>query len=182
MALVLNFVAFQIGWFSAVLSATWNQPRLGALVMAVVVLVHLVTVPRAGPELALVLLCGVIGGIWDSILVSMGWVAYPSGMVFQGAAPYWIVAMWMLFATTLNQSLRWLKGRPALAVLFGVAGGPLAYFTGEKLGGIQLVQMQEALLALAVGWGAMMPLLLLLATRFDGVTVHDDARQGWVLD
>jgi len=182
MAMVLNFVAFQIGWFSAVLSATYNQPWFGALVMAGVILVHLATVRRAGPELVLLLACGVIGGIWDSLLVSMGWVAYPSGMVFQGAAPYWIVAMWMLFATTLNQSLRWLKGRPALAVLFGTMGGPLAYFTGEKLGGIQLVQLQEALLALAIGWGAMMPLLLLLAARFDGVTVRADVRQGWILD
>ena len=33
--------------------------------------------------------------------------------------------MWMLFATTLNVSMRFLRGRPWMAAVFGLTGGPL---------------------------------------------------------
>lgn len=182
MSIFINFLAFQMGWFSAVISASIHRPWLGALIMAGVILIHLRTVERAVPELMLVLACGLVGSIWDSVLVSSGWVAYPSGMLLPGLAPYWIVAMWMLFATTLNRSLGWLKGRPLLAILFGAVGGPASYFAGEKLGGIVLVDTTAALTALAIGWGAMMPALLAIAGRYNGVSVEADAEQGWILD
>ncbi|MGB5202220.1 MAG: DUF2878 domain-containing protein, partial [Sedimenticolaceae bacterium] len=83
-------------------------------------------------------------------------------------APYWIVAMWMGFATTLNVSLGWLKGRYWLAALFGAVGGPLAYLAGAKLGGITLISSEAALTALALGWATIMPLLMYLAARLDG--------------
>ena len=44
-----------------------------------------------------------------------GWLAYPSGTFIAGLAPYWIVGMWMLFATTLNITFRWLHERMWLA-------------------------------------------------------------------
>lgn len=163
----LNFVAFQAAWFAAVLSAAAGSPWIAAVVVALVVAIHLWRSARPRGELGLVIACAVLGGAWDSLLVAVGWVAYPSGMVFAFAAPYWIVAMWMSFATTLNVSLAWLKGRDALAVAFGAAGGPLAYFAGEKLGGIVLVDRPAALVALGLGWAIMMPLLLRLADRID---------------
>ena len=91
------------------------------------------------------------------VLVASGWVSYPSGQWHAALAPYWIVAMWIGFATTLNVSLGWLKGRYWLATLFGAAGGPLAYLAGAKLGGITLVSSDAAPLALALGWAAIMP-------------------------
>ena len=65
--------------------------------------------------------------------------------------PYWILAMWALFATTLNASLGWLHGRPALAGALGMLSGPLAYWAGARLGAIELVQPAAALAALALG-------------------------------
>ena len=68
-------------------------------------------------------------------------------------------ALWSLFAITLNVSLRALRGRPAVGALLGLAGGPLAYLGGEKLGAVAFAQPANALLALAL----MMPLLALYA-------------------
>lgn len=170
MALFINFVAFQLGWFASVLSAAALAPWFGALVVLGVLAMHLARAARPRAELALLVLCGGIGGLWDSFLVTMGWVAYPSGMFMEGAAPYWIIMMWLLFATTLNVSMGWLKGRPLLAAGFGLAGGPLSYIAGEKLGGIILVDTQAALIALALAWAVLMPLLLLLAERLNGIT------------
>ena len=74
----------------------------------------------------------------------------------------------MLFATTLNVSMRWLRGRDMLAAFFGLIGGPLTYLAGQKLGGIVLVDQFAALLALGIGWAVMMPILLRLSEVLDG--------------
>lgn len=182
MAIFVNFVAFQIGWFSVVLSAAAGQPWAGTLIVAAIVALHLYCSEKGRDELALLATCGVIGGVWDSLLVGFGWVAYPAGMILPFLAPYWIVAMWISFATTLNASLAWLKGRTALAVTFGAAGGPLAYLTGEKLGAIELVDPLAAYVALGAGWAVMMPLLLKLADRFDGFAARRGPGQDWILD
>jgi hypothetical protein len=76
--------------------------------------------------------------------------------------------MWALFATTLNLSMSWLKGRPWLAAAFGAVGGPLAYVAGRKLGGVEMNEPALALLVQGLGWAVMMPLLLRLAARLNG--------------
>jgi hypothetical protein len=78
--------------------------------------------------------------------------------------------MWMLFGTTLNLSMGWLKGRPILAAAFGAIGGPASYIAGQKLGGIIFLDYYAALIALAIGWAISMPILLALSTRLDGIS------------
>jgi hypothetical protein len=168
-ALIINFAGFQLGWFAAVLSAAALVPAVGAAVIAGVIALHLARAANPRAEFALLLLCGAVGGAWDSLLVAQGFVTYPSGNFAAGVAPYWIVMMWMLFATTLNVSMGWLKGRPLLAAGFGLVGGPLSYLAGQKLDGIVLVEPVSAMIALGVGWALMMPALLLLAERFNGI-------------
>jgi hypothetical protein len=76
--------------------------------------------------------------------------------------------MWLSFATTLNVSLRWLRKRLWTAAGFGAIGGPVSYFAGQQLGALQFVNNGAALAALAVGWGLVIPGLILLAERLDG--------------
>ena len=82
----------------------------------------------------------------------------------------WIVTMWMLFGTTINLSMRWMRGRPLLASAFGFVGGPLAYIAGHKIGGIVFVDQTAAIAMLAIGWAVMMPVLMRLGERMDGVS------------
>jgi hypothetical protein len=76
-----------------------------------------------------------------------------------------MVALWALFATTLNESLRMLQTRPWIAALFGAVGGPLAYYAGAGLGALHFVDPGAMLGALTVGWALATPLLLSLARR-----------------
>lgn len=170
MHLLINFAAFQVGWFSSVIGAAKQMPWLGPLAFLVVLAIHLRRAHRPRSELGLVLTCGVIGVFFDSLLVAVGWVTYPSGLFNDLMAPYWIVTMWMLFGTTLNLSMGWLKGRPLLAAFFGAIGGPASYLAGQKLGGIEFLEFYPAVIALGIGWALVMPVLMKLAERLDGVT------------
>jgi hypothetical protein len=165
---LLNFVVFQAAWFACVVGAARGHATAGTLAVAAAVALHLWLAPRREPELWLVGCVVAIGLVWDSLLVVAGLASYPTGTFAPGLAPHWILAMWALFATALNLSLGWLKGRPILAALLGAVGGPLAYFAGYRLGAIEAPQLGTLLLAQAAGWAVLMPLLCALAARANG--------------
>ena len=177
MFFVLNVTAAQIGWFGSVFGGAQQMPWIGPLAALIALSIHFYFARRPIEELILIMSCAAIGAAFDSALVAAGWVQYYSGQFSDVMAPYWIITMWMLFATTLNVSMRWLRGRNRLAMIFGFIGGPLAYIGGEKLGGIELVNQFAALAALGIGWAVMMPILLWLAQTFDGISEEPVARR-----
>ena len=168
MQVIVNFVLFQLAWFACVLGAANGLPWVGPLVVTVVAAYHLLRVPEPRAEMILLLVVALIGLAFDSMLVASGWLVYSSGQWHPLMAPYWIVAMWVAFATTFNVSMHWLKGRALMAILFGAAGGPLAYLAGAKLGAVVIADPLAATLALGLGWGLLMPVLMWVATHFDG--------------
>lgn len=166
--ILLNFVAFQVAWFACVLGGANDLALAGTLTVAAAVGLHLRLAPRPRPELALIAIAALVGTVWDSLLVGLDLMRYPAGTFAPGLAPHWIIAMWALFATTLNVSMSWMKGRPVLAVAMGAVGGPLAYLAGQRLGAVEMPDPVLALAAQAAGWAVMMPALTLLAARLDG--------------
>lgn len=170
MKLALNLFTFQLGWFACVLGAALGMPGAGPVVVLGISVLHLLRARRPQPELRLMLWAMALGLLVDSLLLASGWLRYPSGMWLPGLAPYWIVAMWALFATTLNISLTWLRGRPVLAAVLGGVGGPLSYLAGARLGGVVMVEPAWALTAIAIAWSFAMPMLMKLAVRFDGIS------------
>jgi len=171
-AIIINALVFQAGWLCCVLAGANQLPWLGTLTALLIVAGHITYARDSRKELSLILIAGGIGAVWDSFLVYAGWLNYPSGILIEGTAPHWIVAMWLLFATTLNVSLRWLKQRRLLAGVLGAVSGPAAYFAGWKLGGVQMPDPVIAMLALGFGWALFMPLLMSLSNRFDGMTLQ----------
>jgi hypothetical protein len=169
MKLVLNFIVFQAAWFSCVLGAANGLPWAGPLAVLAAVMLHLRLSRQPSLEIRLILAAVALGLLADAALLATGWVAFPNGAWLPGAAPYWMAAMWALFATTLNVSMRWLRSRLWLAMAAGAIGGPLSYWAGERLGAMSFVEPVPALLAIAAAWVVAMPLLTLLSCRFDGV-------------
>ena len=170
-----NIALFQAGWLACVLGAANGVPAIAPLVAAAVVARHVSTSPAPRRELALVGFACAIGAIFDSALAAGGLIVYREGVVVDGAAPYWIVALWALFASTLNRSLAWLHGRYALAAVLGAVAGPLSYWAGARLGALELGRPAAAAAALALGWAAILPALLRLARTVDSPVAADRA-------
>jgi len=165
---LFNFAAFEAGWLACVLGAANNMPWLGPVAVAILVALHLKMSANPGPETRLIILAVVMGLVFDSLLVTSGWLTYPNGMLVPGFAPYWILAMWALFATTLNVSMSWIKANLAFAAVMGAIFGPLSYLAGQRLGGLQFVDDTASIVALAIIWAIAMPLLVIAARRHDG--------------
>lgn len=167
---LLNFILFQIGWFACVLSSANGHPSSGVLIALVIIAWHLWRSRRPSRELSLILVAMLIGTVWDSFLVWQSLLDYHSGILVPDTAPYWIIIMWGLFATTLNLSLGWLKQRLLLAGLLGAIAGPLAYFGGARLDALTMPRPLLAYLALAIGWAVFTPVLARLSRCLDGYT------------
>ena len=162
----MNFAVFQAGWFACVLAAARGHSWAGIAVVAAIALGHVAMAPNSRAELTLLAAAAVIGAIFDTALAMTGWIRYAGGAA--NLAPPWIVAMWVLFATTLNISLAWIKSRPFAAIALGAVGGPLAYLAGERLGALWFDERGVALLTLAVGWGVVTPVLCTIARHANG--------------
>lgn len=175
MRLFFNFFGFQVGWFACVYGAANTRPLLGPLVVLIIVTIHLAISKNTYKELILLTVVGLIGLFWDSLLMIFGLVTYPSGVIFSGLAPYWVVSMWVLYATTLNVCLHWLRKRYFLSIFLGALLGPLAYFIGEKLGGINILNHRYSLFFIGVGWAMILPMLNVVSKRLDGAIFAENS-------
>ena len=167
MNLILNFGIFHIGWLACVLGAASDMALTGSLIAILLIALHLFRVANFRTEFYLVMAAVVIGFLWETLLLSQQWLAYAGTSIGSSLAPYWLVVMWALFATTINVSMAWMKNRWLLAVVMGAVFGPMAFVAGEKLGAVQFLDSQSALIALACGWAILMPLILWIADKIN---------------
>lgn len=170
--IIINFIVFQIGWLACVIGGAQHLPWLGTLLTLLYIPLHIMAMPAPRQELYFILLVGLLGLVWDSILVATGLTLFPSGILLENTAPHWIVALWILFASTVNVSLRWLQQRWILAAILGAIAGPASYYIGQRLGGVDFNNMLLSLTVLAVAWAFFMPLILWLSERFDGMAPY----------
>lgn len=168
MTVIINLLLYQAGWFACVLSAAGGRPWIGVIAVAFVVAWHLARASQPLPELALIGAAVAAGALFETLLVQSGWVRFENGVLIDGTAPYWMIALWANFATTLNVSLRALRSYPWLAAAFGAVGAPAAYFAGVKLGAMEFTAVALALAAIGVGWALLSPALFGAARRLDG--------------
>jgi hypothetical protein len=162
-----NLLAFQLGWFACVLGAARGRPWAGTCVALLLVGAHLWRTPRRAAEWRLIATAALLGAVGDTLLARSGWLRYAAGALLPATAPLWIIALWMLFATTLRHSLAWLQRRPLVSAACGALGGPLAYFGGARLGALVVERPMPAYGALAAGWAGATVLLVHMAARHD---------------
>jgi hypothetical protein len=172
-----NFGVSQLGWFAAVLGAAQHRPLAGTACAVAAVGWHLAVSSRPPQEARLVAGACLLGFAFETWVALQGHVAYPSGQPDPRLAPYWMVALWGLLAIAPNVTLRWLKRRPLLAALLGALGGPAAFAAGVRLGGARFVDPLPALVTLACGWALLLPALMALSNRYDGVAVAAPAAE-----
>ena len=169
-----NVVAFEAAWFACLLGVAHGQAGWGTAAVVVAIAWHVAISARPATELALAGVLCAIGLAAESVMVALGHVAYPAGQPVAALPPYWLVALWGEFAMAPNVTLRWLKRRPWLAAALGAVFDPLSFLGGARLGAARLVDEPAALVSLAVMWALLMPLLMAVSDRLDGVILRPD--------
>lgn len=172
---LLNFVVFQAGWFACVLAGAVPDDVIPVVAALVAVGVHL-AVTRSTREGAMIVAVAAGGLVVDVTLTSLGALEFHPDAARLGVIPVWIVSLWLVFATTFNASLKWMAGRPLLAFVLGAIGSPLSYRAGMSFDAVTIPgdELWPNWIAIGVGWGIAMPLLMAIAQRI--VDQPDDRR------
>ena len=84
MQILVNLVAFKIGWLACVLGGAHGMPLIGTLIALAIVALHVANAAAPARELSLVLIAGFIGAAWDSAMAGSGLLVYASGTLFAG--------------------------------------------------------------------------------------------------
>ena len=125
--------------------------------------------PGRASETQLLLSAGLVGLVADTLVKACGALSEAGPSCFPALAPAWLLPLWLIFATTLNGSMSWMADRIWLGVLFGAVGGPLSYWSGARMGALQLrAPLVQSLAWIALEWAIAMPVLLGLRARITG--------------
>ncbi|MEC7816169.1 MAG: DUF2878 domain-containing protein [Pseudomonadota bacterium] len=153
---IVNFVLFQIGWFACVV-----YPGMAAVGLVVVFLgLHMALVSQKRfAELQFIGFGVVLGSLMDTLWFRTD-VLSLVGNEDVLIAPPWLVAIWVIFMTTLCHSLNWVGQKKWLPWVLAPFAGPFAYWSASKLGIVTLPDLWISLAAMAVGWMLLFPLLL----------------------
>ncbi|HEY5673398.1 MAG TPA: DUF2878 domain-containing protein [Malonomonas sp.] len=163
---VINVVLYQLGWFSCVLGAAWGYPLFGSLFALLLLAIHLLLAAERKAEMKLMLCACLLGVVIDSSQQALGVFSFKTDPDWPLWLPLWIFIIWAQFATLFRFALFWLSGRYLLAALFGLVGGPLAYWGGVRLGAAQFgANPLFSIIMLALVWALVTPLLFWLSSR-----------------
>ena len=171
-SIITNFLLFQLGWFACVLGGAYDQALLGSLIAMMVIAYHFYQAPHALQEFQLLLVALLIGFVFESIVTSQEFARYSHGQLLDDIAPLWMILMWPLFATTLNLSMRWLKGiAPLLVALIGALFAPLAYYAGNRLGAVEYDDLIVSMGLIAIAWAVLLPAMVTMSLKLNGYSV-----------
>jgi hypothetical protein len=172
LAMAGNVVGFQLVWLASVAGAGMGLAWPGPVAAVVFVALTLCYGGMARDDRRLLAIALLLGLLVDSAFAASGWLRYAEPWPWAWAAPVWIMSLWAGFALTLNHSMRFLRDRPVFAALFGLVGGPLAYWTAARaFDAVSFgAPMLWVMLALAVAWALVLPLLYALDRRIAGIS------------
>ena len=162
----INLLAYQTAWFSCVFGAAYDRIEISYWVCAGALILNTFLSRTRYIDWTLVLITGVLGGLFESLVLNEHWVIYKATAI-PSIAPIWIILLWMVFGTTLNHSLHWLQRKLTLSVLFGLLGGPVAWYAGSRIGALELVPGPVTYIVIGLGWAILMPLLAYIAQNLN---------------
>lgn len=167
--ILLNLAGLQAGWMACVLGAATEHPWAGTWLAVLIAVAHMLRAADPGHELKLALATAALALLWNGLLLATGLLAFPADGIAEWIAPAWTLALGPLLATTFNGALRDVRHRPWRAALLGSVFAPLAYVAGDQAGAVILPYPEIAVGLLGLGGMVLLPLLLWLARRWDGV-------------
>lgn len=158
-----QFLAFNLAWASAVAGGAGGWPWVGAVPAVAVLALHLaLSRARLWAELRLVAAIALFGIVLETGFMGAGLVTYSGTPVLGVLPPIWVWALWLGFASLPSGSLAWLQGRPGLQMLLGLACGPLAYWTGARMGAAA-PPPPGSLVVIGLAWALALRTIMMLA-------------------
>lgn len=157
---IANLIVFQMGWLVCVIAGD----LYAVLFTCAAFVFHYHYLSSNRSEWLLIGIIAAVGCLWDLTIAQFAVLQF-TGPVPLGI-PVWLICLWLLFATTFQHSMAWLKGWPLLSAIFAAILGPASYWSGTQLAEVRFgLPIITALLVISAGWAILFPAGLQLAAR-----------------
>ena len=167
---IINAVFFYLIWWGCILGIRLDLYYLGPILFVVFIMVHLTIISNVKKEVKLILRCGVLALIVESLHRYSELLSY-EGYLLSGSLlpPLWIICIWMTLAATLNHSMFFLKDRWLLMVLCGGIFGPVCYYGAMKLEIIYFYfSIEKSIFILSAVWATCLPAMFYISKKNRG--------------
>ena len=154
-------LGFQAVWFSCAWGISHHYPLLPLIVSLVYLNSYISKQSPKKPAYLFLLRILLYGFLLDSALGLLGFIVYESAYPtsLQWLQPWWMSLLWLSFAASAKASFFWLEKRLFVAALLGAISGPIAYFSGQKMGAFISVDIAGYVL-LSIGFAIIMYLVM----------------------
>jgi hypothetical protein len=160
--MLINFLAFQLGWFCAIY---FHSGWAALLCILLAVFNFYLSSKVFVRTLVLGLVIATIGFLNDYLLIKFAIIQLPTGDYF----PWWLYALWILFLSTFGGFLAGFKHFNIFILsMLGAAGGSISYCVAAKLGAFtyNITYIPEFAFH-AINWLVLFPILFLLFQRLN---------------
>jgi hypothetical protein len=166
---ILNAIGYQVVWFASIYGASQENVWLGFVASIIFSICMLAFAGKAKGDLRLLCIGLCVGICIDSFFAASGLIQYDAAWPFASAAPLWILALWMSFSLTLNHSMVFLRRNIVIAAIFGLIGGPLAYFGADRIFNVLDFGADTLWIvtALGIAWAIAIPAIFFIDERLD---------------
>jgi hypothetical protein len=164
MYVITNLLLFKLVWALSLAGVVLGYAWLGLTALLAFSAWHAYASPSVKADFFVVGVAVLIGLVLDTLYVQNGLIEYNGQLLWSGAAPLWILALWANFALTMNGCLTWLRERKLLAAGLALVCGPLSYYGGIALGTATITGDSSILFAsIGLAWAIAVPFLLWLS-------------------
>jgi len=173
-----NFILFECAWFLNVLM----PGQLSAAITLVILAIHLTFISaRVGREVRFIFMVASLGIGVDILLQNTGVLVFPDyeGPYAEGMIPVWLVAIWLMFATTVNHCLYWMRNHPVGTLIASPIGGAFAYFGAARLGALEIGHGLWGIAAIALAWLILFPLFIQISRWLESAEDPSHASPRW---
>jgi hypothetical protein len=166
--LLIDIVGFQSTWWACAIGAGAGRWEPGVAIGAAVAAGQLATSAKPTALLATIAVTLIMAVAAESALIAMGLIEYGAPWPIAGLAPAWLIVLWVVFATCIPATDRFL-GANALpkAALLGAIVAPPTYWAGLSFGAVSFPgPLWQTFAALAVVWAIATPVMLAVYRRY----------------
>ncbi|MCH2204777.1 MAG: DUF2878 domain-containing protein [Lentisphaerales bacterium] len=161
----VNGLLFQAVWFTCILGST----VAAVLSTASFLVLHLYMTQKLAKEVQIILVTVLLGFSVDMAFSTAGFIQFQEN----GAFPYYLLCLWLAFATTLYHSSSKLLSSNLIA-LIGGALAPLSYFAAQNMGKVSYTApLYKGIILHALLWAGIM---LIIRVKFFKKEISSNAR------
>ena len=165
---IVNASLYNIGWLACV----YGGNEIAIVTGLVIFTVHFLWIKNHPYEWLIILSIMCLGILVDSIWFYTGIIQNHDQSLL---IPLWLIVLWAIFATTLNNCLQWFQQHLGMVAVIGAVVGPLFYWLGAGISDVKIAEpLVQSLIMIGIAWLFLLPTLFIITRKIRSIPCYSN--------